>query len=190
MARSQAEKARSHEKILKVAGTRFREKGLGGIGVAALMAAAGLTHGGFYCHFKSRRHLVEETLQRVFEDSERIKDATMRPGRPGLMSYIDWYLSPAHRDGPGAGCPLATLAADVRHEGKRARGVFASGLRRFVEWVGGLLGERGRAGQARATFITSAMVGAVILSRAVVDSDAADRILEDARKELLAYLES
>ena len=89
MPRSQAEKAESHEKIVKVAGTQFREKGLGGIGVANVMAAAGLTHGGFYCHFKSRRHLVEETLQRVFEDSEQIKDASVCADRAGLIDEKD-----------------------------------------------------------------------------------------------------
>lgn len=190
MARSQVEKAESHEKIVKLAGTQFREKGFWGIGVANLMAAAGLTHGGFYCHFKSRRHLVEETLQRVFEDSERIKNIKVSPDRSGLLNYIDWYLSSAHSENPGTGCPLATLAADVRHEGKDARRVFSSGLERYFEWIRNILGGRGKAVQTKATFVTSTMVGAMILARAVADPAAADRILKSVRQELRVYLKS
>ncbi len=188
MARSQAEKAESHEKIVKVAGAQFREKGFWGIGVADLMSAAGLTHGGFYGHFKSRGHLLEETLQRVFEDSEKIKDATARTGRTGLMDYVDWYLSPAHRDRPGMGCPIAALAADVRHEGKRARGIFSSGLNRYFQWVGRLVGGREKAVRAKAAYLTSTMVGAMVLSRAVADRELADQILEDVRCEIRTYL--
>ena len=61
---SRAEKAESHDRIVKVAATRFRENGVEGVGVADLMKDAGLTHGGFYRHFASRDELVAEAIER------------------------------------------------------------------------------------------------------------------------------
>ena len=58
MGYSRAQKAKTHEHIVKLASKRFREEGLAGIGIAELMKDAGLTVGGFYKHFDSRDHLV------------------------------------------------------------------------------------------------------------------------------------
>src|SRR4029450_6040024 len=59
------EPAAAHrEKILDVAGTLFRERGFDGIGVAAIMKQAGLTHGGFFGHFKSKDDLAAEITGR------------------------------------------------------------------------------------------------------------------------------
>jgi len=188
MARTKAEKADSHERILDVAGKNFREKGLGGIGVAQIMGAAGLTHGGFYCHFKSRAHLVEAAIDRVFQQSEKLKDERHGSGRGSLNQYVDWYLSADHRDDLAQGCPLAALAADVRHEDNRARARFAAGLQRYFEWIGGFVGGRSARRRAKATLATSAMVGAVILSRAVEKPEDAAQLLDQVRTELRAYL--
>src|SRR6266545_3480260 len=57
--------AANREKILEVAGTLFRERGYDGIGVADIMKHAGLTHGGFYGHFRSKDDLAAEITSRV-----------------------------------------------------------------------------------------------------------------------------
>ncbi len=60
------EQAAAHrERILDVAGTLFRERGFDRIGVADVMKQAGLTHGGFYGHFKSKEDLAAEITARV-----------------------------------------------------------------------------------------------------------------------------
>ena len=50
----------TRERILDAAAQLFRERGFGGIGVADLMKAAGLTHGGFYGHFESKEDLMAQ----------------------------------------------------------------------------------------------------------------------------------
>jgi len=50
--------AANREKIVGVASTLFRKHGFDGIGVADTMKAAGLTHGGFYGHFKSKDDFI------------------------------------------------------------------------------------------------------------------------------------
>ena len=58
MGYSRAQKAKTHECIIKLASKRFREEGLAGIGIAELMKEASLTVGGFYKRFESRDDLV------------------------------------------------------------------------------------------------------------------------------------
>ena len=58
--------ARTHEHILAIAPTRFREAGLAGFGIAELMKEAGLTVGGFYEHFDSSEDLVAEAVSSAF----------------------------------------------------------------------------------------------------------------------------
>jgi TetR/AcrR family transcriptional repressor of nem operon len=186
MARSQAEKAQSRTRILKIAGAELRVRGLDGIGVADLMSAAGMTHGGFYNHFESREKLVEATLEQVLAEAEAQKEATHGKGRSGLLQYIGWYLSQAHRDGAASGCPVASLVNDVSRAGDGARSVFTAGVGRFIEWISDLLGSRRERPEERAILIVSAIVGAVALARAVNDPEMSERILGGVRKQLRA----
>jgi TetR/AcrR family transcriptional regulator, transcriptional repressor for nem operon len=95
---SREKSAETRERILDVAATLFREKGFDGIGLAEIMKAAGLTHGGFYKHFGSKDDLEAQAtgvaLARNAADWRRLfEGATARP----LSAFIDEYLSPHHR---------------------------------------------------------------------------------------------
>ena len=85
MGYSKAQKAKTHERIVKLASKRFREEGLAGIGIAELMKEAGLTVGGFYKHFDSRDDLVAEALNSAFGEWKRRVDAAKSSGLP--VSY-------------------------------------------------------------------------------------------------------
>lgn len=60
MKKSKAEAAQTRRRIVQTASEKFRDNGIDAIGLTELMAAAGLTHGGFYRHFESKAHLVAE----------------------------------------------------------------------------------------------------------------------------------
>ena len=60
MGYSQAQKEKTHERIVAIVSKRFREKGLAGFEIAELMKEAGLTVGGFYKHLDSRDDLVRK----------------------------------------------------------------------------------------------------------------------------------
>ena len=53
----------------------LRESGTAGPGVAELMKAAGLTHGGFYRHFDSRDDRVAEAVERALRDNDGFESA-------------------------------------------------------------------------------------------------------------------
>src|SRR5256712_9348924 len=116
MGHSQANKTESHDRIVRVAATRFREAGVDAVGVADLMKDAGLTHGGFYRHFASRDDMVAEVVERTMAKgrsalAEMTEDKRER--HDVLTHLIDFYLSAAHRDDLSTSCPVTALARDV-----------------------------------------------------------------------------
>jgi TetR/AcrR family transcriptional repressor of nem operon len=127
MRHSQAEKEKTHKRIVSMASRRFREDGLTGIGIADLMKEAGLTVGGFYKHFNSRDALVAEAVGSALELWKNQVDAAASGGPPVTYeSLVDQYLSDAHRDDPGAGCPVA-LWQEISHGATSARAHSSAG---------------------------------------------------------------
>src|SRR5690349_10582978 len=93
-------KQKTREKVLEAAAEAIRAEGPHRLGVAGVMAKAGLTHGGFYAHFQSKEDLVAQTIEHMFARSrfKRIdRDETLGPADK-LLAFIDYYLSTAHRD--------------------------------------------------------------------------------------------
>src|SRR5258708_25721103 len=140
MGHSKAEKAKTHQRIVALASKRFREKGLAGIGIADLMKEAGLTVGGFYKHFDSRDDLVAEALGSALGAWKRQVDAAASGGPPVTYeSLVDDYLSEAHRDQPGTGCPVVALAGDIARSDRQTRTVVTRGIRDTIGFLASLI---------------------------------------------------
>ena len=125
-------KEKTRKRVLGEAAKAIRENGPEGIGVAGIMAAAGLTHGGFYAHFKSKDELIAAAIDEMFNDaSSRFARATegFSP-EVGMVRYINFYLSREHRDARSTGCPVAALAADLPRHRRRCAGSLWPGRRR------------------------------------------------------------
>ncbi|WP_440221782.1 TetR/AcrR family transcriptional regulator [Dokdonella sp. MW10] len=184
--REQAE--RNRERIVDTASTLFREHGFDGIGVADLMKAAGLTHGGFYGHFESKDDLAAQSCAHAFAGSiERWRHVAARtPQADALRALVERYLDARHRDAPAKGCVLAALAAEAPRQGAGVRRVFADGVRALLGVLEKAVPGRIRATRRRRALATlSGMVGAIVLARAVDDAALADEILEATRESLL-----
>jgi TetR/AcrR family transcriptional regulator, transcriptional repressor for nem operon len=187
MGHSQKEKEKSHRQIVKIAAARMRESGTDGPGVAEIMAAAGLTHGGFYKHFDSRDDLVAEAVEAAIAEGEvGYREATAGAADP-LAAFVDWYLSDNHRDNPGSGCAVVALGADAAHGSEPLRAAYADQVRGFVKTLAQLRDASGdaEADRRRATTAMSALVGALLTARAVDDPQLSEQILRDVRTELL-----
>lgn len=171
---SREQMAENRRRILDVASRLFREKGFDAVSVSEVMKAAGLTHGGFYGHFSSKDDLVAETLAHVLAAD---------PGEDGeFRHYLDAYLSPRHRDNPALGCPTAGLAAAIRHQTLPARSAMTEGLRSQIARIEKALPESDPADRRRTAIgIWAAMVGSIILARAIDDPVLSDEILEQTR---------
>ena len=126
-------KAATRQRIVEVASERFRKDGVAAVGIAGVMADAGLTHGGFYAHFGSKEDLVREAMVAAFEGAKNRPQPELKPGESALERRIRSYLRPAHRD---------TRNADVRRRPwwRRWRGMIRRRARRLPRRWRGFLG--------------------------------------------------
>jgi TetR/AcrR family transcriptional repressor of nem operon len=180
-------KERTRKRVLAEAAAAIREVGPDKIGVAGLMAKAGLTHGGFYAHFKSKDDLVAQAIGQMFEDSYGNFERATKDRTPaeGLARFIDGYVSARHRDAPDRGCPIPSLSGDLARMPPEARDRFTQGVAALTDAIAGLLKQLGREDpKALASSTIAEMIGALALSRAVGDAETSDRILETSRRKL------
>lgn len=165
---SREKQAENREKIVSEASRLFRERGFEAVTVAEIMAAAGLTHGGFYGHFRSKTALMAEAMTRgPAVISSDLKDVAKA------------YLTPAHRDAVGRGCPYAALGSEAARLPEAERGPVTQQLKARLD---GLSGEGDPAKRRWAIAGWSAMVGALMLARLSNDADLSDEILRETRR--------
>jgi len=188
---AQTHKDETHRALLDAAATQLRTLGPDRLAVASVMKAAGLTHGGFYAHFKSKDALLTETLQHIFARSKR-RLARMLEGLPpkhALATYVDFYVAAAHRDDPANGCPITALNSDMPRQPKKFRAAFESGVTSLAAYLAGLMTEAGIAdADTLAPSILAAMAGAVSLSRTISDPELSDDLLASTRAGIKARL--
>lgn len=180
-------KQKTREMVLKEASRAIRAEGPDRVAVAGIMAKVGLTHGGFYAHFASKDDLIAQAIEQMFEDGRRrlAKSTDGLSPIEGLTTYIDFYLSPAHRDSRAMGCPLAALSADLPRMPDPAREAFGRGVASLAGRLADRLAAAGLGdAEALASSVLSELVGALSLARAVADPAQSDAFLDRSRTAL------
>jgi len=189
---SRKEADQHREDVIEAASRLFREHGIDGISVPAVMAEAGLTHGGFYGHFKSKEALAAEACTRAFEEKRNEYDAILaRNGgnkEAACVEFVKRSTSRSHRDAIGVGCPVAALSGDVAREKPKSpvRSAFVAGVEMMAEKLPALLSRRRKALSRQETLARIAMlIGGLMISRSTKGHEISDEILEAVRKSLL-----
>lgn len=185
-------KQQTRARVLKEAAAAIRLNGPDRVAVAAIMAQAGLTHGGFYAHFASKDDLLVSAIDQMFSEALASLDSLLagKPPADGLLAYIDFYLSALHRDHRDASCPLPAMAADLPRLGAPAREAFERGAAALTSRVAGVLAETGaEAPGTLAVSVLSEMVGAVVLARSIADAGPSATILGASRDALKRRLQ-
>jgi TetR/AcrR family transcriptional regulator, transcriptional repressor for nem operon len=185
---SREQAVQNRDRVVEVAAQLFRERGFDGIGVADLMKAAGLTHGGFYGHFSSKEELIAEAAARALTGSLALlgKAAERASGDP-LSAVADAYLARSHRDNPGTGCLVAALGPEVSRQGPAVRRVATDHLRSAFDLVAKLVRGTSKAARRRKAISTYAtLVGAMVMARAVDDRALSQEILDAGRASVKA----
>lgn len=180
-----SKKEETRERILRAAARAIRKHGYEGVGVADVMKEAGLTHGGFYAHFKSRDALLAAAAEQEGVESSEYLSRAIAAATPGqeLMALVDAYLSDGHVAAPEQGCAIAAAGtevprqqADVRRVARRRiKDIIGLIERQFPEW-----GKR--AAHDKAMAIAATLVGSVVLARAVDDAQLSRSIRKAARE--------
>jgi TetR/AcrR family transcriptional repressor of nem operon len=185
---SREHKLETHARIVKKASVRLREKGAHGIGVADLMKDAGLTHGGFYAHFDSREALVIEAFAHAMDrGTERWRKlAEQTPPDKRLATLVESYLTSVHRDDPGHGCAIPTLAAEIARESPRTRKAFAAKLEQMIDvFAAQILDVPRKAARKQAMAVIATMMGTMVLARVAGNGDFSEEILGAGRDAVL-----
>jgi TetR/AcrR family transcriptional regulator, transcriptional repressor for nem operon len=132
--RRAAHKAETHERILASAGRLFRRAGLTAASVPRVMGGAGLTVGGFYAHFRSKRAMDAAVLRRAMREVREQwfdgLDAT--PGIDFLARAVKRYLSPSHRDDIDHGCVLPSTMSELTRADRVTRAAMAEALSEVI----------------------------------------------------------
>ena len=168
----------TRERILEAASRLFREHGIAAIGLARVMAEAGLTVGTFYTHFKSKEALVRESLLRSLDARHEAVEHALHDAN--LEVVVRAYLSPEHRDTAGTGCPVASLASEVARHPRAMRSAFASHNAATLDALAAWLSSRqgNEVTRADAAALLGLLSGTLQLARATPDRAESDAILE------------
>jgi TetR/AcrR family transcriptional regulator, transcriptional repressor for nem operon len=174
---SKDHKGATRQRILEAAGRRFKQDGIDGAGVAAVMSDAGLTNGAFYAHFASKEDLVANVLADQLRAQRQSVDA-QPPDREGLEAFIRSYLSPQHRDQYADGCPSAALLDEIARRPVATKQVYSDELMGVIDDIASRLNPTDpEAAQTDALTLFGLMLGTLQLARALTDRDLSDQLL-------------
>ena len=177
MRKSREEAAETRKRIVKAAAREFREKGIVASGLADLMKAAGMTHGGFYKHFESKDQLIAEACAEATQEVlERLE------AQPTISAAVAVYLSTRHRDNLGSGCPFSAIGSELARADAKTRDAATAGFERLVDLLAAK--SRGKGARRRALVAASTLIGALTMARVVSDPKLSAEILSEVEKGL------
>jgi TetR/AcrR family transcriptional repressor of nem operon len=177
----------THERIVESAARAIRRSGYDGTGVADIMKDAGLTHGGFYAHFDSREAMLAEAADRAGANGLEILEsaAANAPPQKALQAMLQAYLSKEHVEGVETGCAVAALGSEMPRQAPAVRRAATRRIKETIDLVARQSPDWGQPGaHERALVTVSAMLGALVLARAVDDSKLSNALREAALNHL------
>jgi TetR/AcrR family transcriptional regulator, transcriptional repressor for nem operon len=181
-------KAEVRRKIVKDASRRVRAEGMSGAAVAAVMRDTGLTHGGFYKHFRSKDDLLLESLHEAFREiGDTLSGAAEKSQSDAAWRVIvKTYLAPENCEHAERGCPLPALAPELARVDKSMRGRILAELASYKDRMVPFMPGRRTADKERAFFaIFSTMAGAIEIARLLPEPAMREKVLASAREFLL-----
>jgi TetR/AcrR family transcriptional repressor of nem operon len=168
--RQTLKKRRTHDRIIAAAGRIARKNGLAAASVSRVMHGAGLTIGGFYAHFRSKRAMDAEVVQ-----------ATL--GGSSVPWSADRYLTAAHRDDAEHGCAFPAMLSEIARADEPTRMAMARAIdARARELAKAIPNARGAAARQRALATLAMCVGGLTLARAMRGHKTSDEVLVACRK--------
>lgn len=163
MRKSKAEKDATHETLIAQAARLLRHRGSDGLSVADIMAAAGMTVGGFYRHFESKEACLAEAIRYAAHQTQSILQPLIDKTRGDLSALVEAYLSPDHVVHPETGCVVAALFSESHRSQGAARAAFVYAMDGLATMVAQCLPA---AKSSRAAAIVALMAGGLALARA------------------------
>lgn len=180
-----SKKKLSHDRIVEVTSQAIRRSGYDGTGIADIMKQAGLTHGGFYAHFASREALLAEAADRAGADAVAMTAsiAASAPAGKAIPAMMRAYLSDEHVKNIEFGCPIAALGSEMPRQCAEVRHAATRHIKEMVDLVARQSPDWGQPeAHEDALFSVAAMVGTLLLARAVDDPKLSKNLLNATLK--------
>ena len=177
-----------HRRIVKDASRRVRTEGLNGAVVGTVMRDAGLTHGGFYKHFRRKEDLLVESLREAFREIEEtlIRVAEKAPAWRSVEGDCENLPEPGTLRIPRARMPPGALAPELARADKGMKPQIVAELVNYKSQMMPFMPGRRIVDKERAFFaIFSTMVGSVEIARMLPDPAMREKVLASARDLLL-----
>ncbi|TDU28981.1 TetR family transcriptional regulator [Panacagrimonas perspica] len=184
-------KEATHARIVDTAARAIRRAGYDGVGVADIMKAAGLTHGGFYAHFASRDALIVEAIEQAGCEGMQTLVASIERrearGATPFKALVSAYLSDTHLGSVETGCPIAVLVGEMPRQSDAVQAATRRRVQAFIEMVRARLPGHRAADEAET--VASTLIGTLQIARALGDTAPGRAFLSGRRRHLLASFE-
>ena len=175
-------KQKTRARIVESARQLFNRHGFTEISIDEIMAAAGLTRGGFYNHFKTKEELYAETLVAYAESREADMAGASECGPEVALRVFNMYVSRDHLENINGHCPLMALPSDAARAGPAVRAAYQRSLEALAAaFENNLAPHKDVSARQQGLAIAATCVGAMVLARTIDDPDLADEICESAR---------
>lgn len=182
MKKSKVETAATHRRIVEAATEAFTSNGIHATGVAEIMSAAGLTHGGFYRHFASKEDLVAQACAAGMESTLATIDASVKGGEQAFIDHFEAHLLDKNRAACLGECPLIAMGSELARADSETRRTVTRGYRKMIH----AMSAHGRSDEGAAMFVFSTILGAITVARIVDDPALSARILAEAQQHIAA----
>src|SRR5712671_4865464 len=129
----------TREKILESARRLFNRKGFAGVSIEEIMRDAGLTHGGFYRHFRGKDELYAAAIRQFLCKKQPEPWQARRRAAPAVgraQRIVDAYFSREHADDRAGCCPLLAMASDAQRGGAAVKGAYQEVAEQLVKVFG------------------------------------------------------
>lgn len=178
-------KPRTRARILGAAARILRTNGIAGASVDVVMSKAGLTHGGFYGHFKNKWAMIEAALDEAIDDTygNMLRGLEDTKGDAFLRKVTDRYLSGEHIANPASGCPIPVVAPELSRAPKKLRTHFGKRVDKLFDELAEAHGG-GQKGRERMIAAFTSWVGATVLARAVDSGPLREEILRATKRHI------
>ncbi|WP_421998810.1 TetR/AcrR family transcriptional regulator [Reyranella sp.] len=188
-------KQRTRERILDSARRLFNSRGFADVSIAEVMDDAGLTHGGFYRHFRDKDELYAAAVRRFLcAEAPKPWRGSRRPtgkgpaGKGRAARLVDAYFSRDHFDDRETCCPLIALPSDVARQGRAVRDAYQDVLEKLLDLLrDDLAGPQAR---ERALSVVALCVGGMVAARSVSDPALAHDLRRAAYRQARSVLKA
>src|SRR5262249_1256752 len=183
-------KIETRQRILESARRQFNSRGFAEVSIDEIMEDAGLTHGGFYRHFKDKSELYAEAVRWFLcEEAPKPWQRARRNGpNARAETIVDSYFPLDHFDDRESCCPLIGLPSDVARSGQPVKAAYEDVLEKLLGILEAEL--EGPEKRERALAVVALCVGGMAVARSVADQNLAQAMRRAAYRQARSMLKA